>query len=81
MTATIIWSNSNGLIICTHAHTPGKAPFNGLLESIRSAQKTEFERVCAEKDAEVSACAYSLSILCVCVFVSVYISMCVYLRE
>ena len=31
----------------------GKAPFNSLLESIRSAQKTEFEKMCAEKDAEV----------------------------
>jgi hypothetical protein len=32
----------------------GKAPFAGLMESIRSAQKTEFERLVAEQEAEVS---------------------------
>ena len=40
----------------------GKAPFNSLLDSIRSAQKTEFEKLCAEKDAEVHVQNYSTSL-------------------
>lgn len=32
----------------------GKAPFASLLENIRSAQKTEFEKLVAEQEEEVS---------------------------
>lgn len=33
----------------------GKAPFNSLLETVRSAQKTEFERMCTERESSDQA--------------------------
>jgi hypothetical protein len=38
----------------------GRAPFNSLLDSVRSAQKTEFEKLASEKEAEMQANAVIL---------------------
>jgi hypothetical protein len=41
-------------------HT-GRAPFNNLVEGMRSAQKTDFERLVSSKEGEVSL-SVSLSV-------------------
>ena len=60
----------------------GKAPFASLLEGIRSAQKTEFEKMCTEKEAEVSPVLY-YSVFNGCCTVLLLLSLCVplFLKE
>ena len=79
----------------THTHTQypplltrytfmflGKSPFAALLEGIRSAQKTEFERLVTEQEAEVRVSKYfiftSSSVIRTHLFIYFCIVWCVY---
>jgi hypothetical protein len=37
------------------SHCKGRAPLNSLLDSIRSAQKTDFEKIITEREQEAQA--------------------------
>ena len=53
--------------------TVGKAPLHNLLESIKPVQKSEFEKLVAEKESEVRTYASSWFLISECFLITVYL--------